>query len=107
MVRNFFGACLHIKISMRENRRNYYGYLAGIMQKVGFVKRECLVKYYTALFQMYGTFCTFGVKSNLSPLNVTFNDGFRKICIIARHVSVRLIINGFNVLPVSLINCCL
>ena len=51
---------------------------------------------------MYGTCCTFGVKSILNPLKAAFNYGFRKICNITRHKSVRMIIIGFNVLPVSL-----
>ena len=49
-----------------------------------------------------GTCCTFGVKSILNPLNVAFNDGFRKIFNIAKHTSVMLIINSFSVSPVSL-----
>ena len=75
----------------------------------GFVNRECLVKIILhCLFPklMYGTWCTFGVKSILNPLNVAFNDGFRKILNIARHTRVWLIINGFNVLPVSLTVIC-
>ena len=56
---------------------------------------------------IYGTCGTFGVKSILNPLNVAFNDGFKKIFNIARHTRVRLInINGFNVLPVSLTVVC-
>ena len=55
---------------------------------------------------MCGTYCTFGVKSILNPLNVTFNDGFRKIVNFAIHTRVWLIINGFNVLPVSLAVVC-
>ena len=56
---------------------------------------------------MYGPCCTFDVKSILNPLNVAFNDEFRKIFNIARHTNLRLIINGFiNVLPVSLTVVC-
>ena len=39
-------------------------------------------------------------------MNIAFNDGFRKFFNIARHTSVRMIINGFNVLPVSLTVAC-
>ena len=55
---------------------------------------------------MDDTCCTFGVKSILNSMNVAFNDGFRKICNIAKHTSVRMIINGFNALPVSLTVFC-
>ena len=51
---------------------------------------------------MYGTCCTFGVKSILNPLNIAFNDGFRKFFNFSRHTRVWLIINSFNVLPVFL-----
>ena len=81
----YFGAGKHIKIVMHENRRKYYGCLAGIVQKAGFVNKKCLVKIVLhCLFPklMYGTCCTFGVKSILNPLNVAFNDGFRKILIL-------------------------
>ena len=37
---------------------------------------------------------------------MAFNNGFRKIFNIDRHTSVRLIINGFNVLLVFLIFVC-
>ena len=79
------------------------------MQKAGFLNRECLIKIILhCLFPklIYGTCCTFSVKSILNLLNVTFNDGFRKIFKIARCTSVWLIINGFNVLPVSLTVVC-
>ena len=66
---------------MHANRRKYYGCLAGTMQKAEFVNRECIVKILLhCLFPklMHGTCCTFGCNSILNPLNVAFNDGFRK-----------------------------
>ena len=41
----YFGAGKQIKIVVHENRRKYYGCLAGIIQKVGYVNKECLVKF--------------------------------------------------------------
>ena len=105
----YFGADKHFKIVMHENRRKYFGFLAGIVQKAGYVNKECLVKILLrCLFSklIYGTCCTVGVKSILNPLNVALNDGFRKFFNIARHTSVRMIINDFNVLPVSLTDVC-
>ena len=49
---------------MHENRRKYYGCLAGIGQKAGYVNKECLVKillYFRFPKLMFGTCCTFGV----------------------------------------------
>ena len=40
----YFDAGKHIKIVMHENRRKYYGCLAGIKQKADYVKKECLLK---------------------------------------------------------------
>ena len=49
----------------------------------------------------------FNVSTHLAyPLNVAFNDGCRKIFTVVRHRSVRMIINGFNVLPASLAVVC-
>ena len=91
-----------------EIEENIMGVLAGIMQMAGHVNKECLVKIllhcpFPKL--THGTCCTFDFKSILNPLNVAFNDGF-KIFNIARPTCVRLIINGFNVLPVSLTVIC-
>ena len=77
---------------MHENRRKYYGYLAGIglVLKAGYVNKEYLVKILLhCLFPklMYGTCCTFGVDNILNPPNVAFNDGFRKNFNFARHTS--------------------
>ena len=55
------------------------------MQKAVFVNRECLVKILLhCLFQklMYGTYCTFGVKSILNPLNVAFMMDLKKLLIL-------------------------
>ena len=85
MGRNLFGAGKHIEISMHENRRNYYGCLAGIMQKAGFVKRESLVKillHCLFLKLTYGTCYTFSVKSNLSLLKVTLMMDLEKFLIL-------------------------
>ena len=80
--------------------------LARTMQKAGYVNKEYLVKILLhCLFPklMYSTCCTFGVRSILNPLNVAFNDGFRTIFNIADiQLSVRMIVNGFSVLPVSM-----
>ena len=94
---------------MHENRRKYYGCLAEIVQQAGYVNKECLVKILLhCLFPKLtcGTCCNSGVKSILNPLNVAFNDGFRKIFNSARQTSVRMIINGLNALPVSLTVVC-
>ena len=94
---------------MHENIRKCYGCLAGIVQKAGYVNKECLVKILLhCLFPklMYGTCCTFGVNSILNPLNVAFNDRFNKIFNIAKYTRVRMIINGFIVLLVSLTVVC-
>ena len=79
------------------------------MQKTSFLNGEYLVKIILhCLFPklMYGTCCTFSVKSILNPLNIAFNNGFRKKINFARHTRVWLIINGFNFLPVSLTIIC-
>ena len=91
-----------------NNIRNRIKYLAGIIQKAGYVNKECQVKILLhCLFPklMYGICCTFGVKSILNPLNKAFNNGFKNFNI-ARHTRVRLIIYDFNVLPESLIVVC-
>ena len=76
---------------MHENRRKYCGCLARIVQKAGYVNKECLVKIpLHSLFPklMCGTCCTLDGKSILNPLNVAFNVGFRKIFNIARYIRV-------------------
>ena len=78
----YFGAGKHIRIVEYENRRKYNEFLAGIMQKVGLIHRECLVKILLhCIFQklMYCTGCNFSIKSILNPLNIAFNDGSRKV----------------------------
>ena len=55
---------------------------------------------------IYGLCYTFGAKNILNPLNVAFNDEFRKIFNVARHISGRMIIIGFNALPISLTVVC-
>ena len=42
------------------------------------------------------------MKCILKPLNLAFNNSFRKIFLhIARYKSLRMIFNGFKILPVS------
>ena len=57
---------------MLKNRRKYCECLAGIMQKAGFVNKECLVKILLHCFfpeLMYGTCCTFGMIQNMLKID--------------------------------------